>query len=105
MFIFNEIIMVKLLFKDKDVCFEHLKDNKTSLDYVLIAVILCLGHEILESENKNEFHNVHIHFGLNKIVINCECKKDFEEKFKLIVLNCYILKNLKFEKEIHFLNV
>jgi hypothetical protein len=95
--------MVFLKIDDKkNIGYEINKNNLKPIDYVLIGVTMCLGHEIVESSEENKFGEVCVYFGNNKLKISCVCEDNDRVRFKEIISNCYIVQNLKFEKEVSF---
>jgi len=95
--------MVCLELKEKKIDFRVLNDKKTPIDYLLVSVVLCLGHEILERKlSENRFREICITFGNEKIRISCVCEECDRILFKELVSGCFILKNLKFRKIVSF---
>jgi hypothetical protein len=76
--------------------------DKKPIDYIVIAVVLCLGHEIINKSWNSLFENVCCMFSNKRIRIFCTCDDENKSKFNEIVSNCYILQNLKFEVETSF---
>lgn len=79
----------------------------TPVDLLEKAVAACIGLELLkfytiEKLPIDTFTNVKVVFSNESIKIICRCNKQFEEKFKEIVANCYISKNVVFPKYIQF---
>ena len=93
--------MIDLVIQEDRVSYECLR-QKTPLDYLLIAVVLCVGSEIVESKRQEEFEKICVHFGNKKIKISCRCGEESKEEFLRLVSSCYILKNVKFEVEVDF---
>jgi hypothetical protein len=73
------------------------------IDHILIAVVLCIGFEILERKLMDYFRQVNVHFGNSHIKISCCCEKDYRDKFDEVISSCYVLNNLKFEIEVNFM--
>lgn len=96
--------MVYLKFEEGHASFDS-ACVKTPLDHILISVILCLGHEILEKQLQDFFKDVCVYFGNSCLKILCSCRKVNENDFLTVISDCYILKNLKFCVDVCFTTI
>jgi hypothetical protein len=94
--------MIYLKIDDNHIGYRCTRKEVTPLDHILIAVVMCLGYEILEDKKLSVFGQISAHFGEECIKISCACKEDNKEDFMKAFSNCYILKNLKFKTEVSF---
>lgn len=63
---------------------------------------LCIVSYLKEKGIANPFHNISLRVSGGKIKITCSCDPAFQEAFQALVDDCYVLQNLKLEKEILF---
>jgi len=75
------------------------------LDYLLIAVVLCVGQEIkdyMKEVASKPFEDVAAYIGEGKIKIRCRCREEDKDDFLKILNSCYILDKLNYEREVVF---
>jgi len=97
--------MIYLRFENGGIDFGHQNKILTPLDYLLIAVILCVGQEIkdhMKEVASKPFEDVAAYIGEGKIKIRCRCREENKDAFLKILNSCYILDKLSFEREVIF---
>ena len=97
--------MISLYFDEDGKINYRCSPEKTPLNFLLIAVGLCLGNEIEVIGKQKAFKKIELHFGNNTIKITCICKEEGIDCFTKAANSCYILKNLKFNSEVSFSDI